>query len=198
MLCITCCIQISMSMVMQFDDNDNFFILLVDLMYLWQIPTMVRIVIDISLAGLVWNAESLKVITCSVNMQAQSYSFFLSGFSLWHPNYLDPTDMYLKPFEGVEIVNLYDVRLFHIHWKKSDSTNDRSEGYLYYTCSQSSSLSIHTCILGISQICQFKYGPFCGLLAFVLLCSLSFMISRRSRVGQFDFRAVYKILVLVF
>ena len=38
---------------------------------------------------------------------------FLSGFSLWHPNYLDAT--YLQPFVGVEIVSLHDVRLFHIH-----------------------------------------------------------------------------------
>ena len=60
----------SMLIVMQFDDNDNFFILMVDLMYFWQIPPMVRIVIDISFASLVWNAESLYVITCSVNMQA--------------------------------------------------------------------------------------------------------------------------------
>ena len=59
MLCITCCIQIAMLILMQFDDNDNFFILMVDLMYFWQIPPMVRIVIDISFASLVWNAESL-------------------------------------------------------------------------------------------------------------------------------------------
>ena len=70
--------------------------------------------------------------------------------------------------------------------EKSDSTNDRSEGYLYYTCSQSSSLSIYTCISGVSQRFQVKYGPLCGLLTFVLLSSLSFMISRRSRVGLFD------------
>ena len=82
--------------------------------------------------------------------------------------------------------------------EKSNSTNDRSEGYLYYTCSQSSSMPIHTCIPGVSQRCQVKYGPFSGLLSFVLLCSLSFMISRRSRVGLFDFRAVCKILVMVF
>ena len=44
-------------MVMQFDDSDTFFILMVDLMYLWQIPPMVKIVIDISFASLVWNAE---------------------------------------------------------------------------------------------------------------------------------------------
>ena len=48
-----------MLMVIQFDDIDNFLILMADLMYLWQIPPMVRIVIDISLASLVWNAESL-------------------------------------------------------------------------------------------------------------------------------------------
>ena len=41
---------------------------------------------------------------------------FLSGFSFWHPNYLDAT--YLQPFDGVEIVSLNDVRLFHKHWKK--------------------------------------------------------------------------------
>ena len=38
---------------------------------------------------------------------------FLSGFSFWHPNYLDAT--YLQPFDGVEIVSLNDVRLFHKH-----------------------------------------------------------------------------------
>ena len=48
-----------MLIIMQFDDNDNFFILMVDLVYFWQIPPMVRIVIDISFASLVWNAESL-------------------------------------------------------------------------------------------------------------------------------------------
>ena len=48
-----------MLIVMQFDDNDNFFIQMVDLVYFWQIPPMVRMVIDISLASLVWNAESL-------------------------------------------------------------------------------------------------------------------------------------------
>ena len=48
-----------MLVVMQFDDNDNFVTLIVHLMYLWQIPPMVRIVIDISFASLVWNAESL-------------------------------------------------------------------------------------------------------------------------------------------
>ena len=67
--------------------------------------------------------------------------------------------------------------------EKSDSTNDRSEGYLYHTCSQSSSLSIYTCIPGASQRCQVKYGPLCGIQTFVLLCSQSFMIYRRSRVG---------------
>ena len=82
--------------------------------------------------------------------------------------------------------------------EKSDSTNDRSEGYLYYTCSQSSSLSLYICIPGVSQRCQVKFGHFCGLLTFVLLCSLSFMISRRSRVGLFNFRAVCKIVVMVF
>ena len=59
-----------MLIVMQFDDNDNFFILMVDLMYFWQIPPMVRIVIDISFASFVWIAESLEVIICLVNMQA--------------------------------------------------------------------------------------------------------------------------------
>ena len=82
--------------------------------------------------------------------------------------------------------------------EKSDSTNARSEGNLYYTCSQSSSLSLYICISGVSQRCQVKFGHFCGLLTFVLLCSLSFMISRRSRVGLFNFRAVCKIVVMVF
>ena len=59
-----------MLMVMQFDNNDNLFILVVDFMHLWEISPMFRIVIDISFASLVWNAESLQVITCSVNMQA--------------------------------------------------------------------------------------------------------------------------------
>ena len=41
-----------------------------------------------------------------------------------------------------------------------------------------------------------KSGPSCGHHTFVLLCS--FMISRRSRVGLFDFRALYKILLMAF
>ena len=98
-------------------------------------------------------------------------------------------------FDGAEIVSLNDVRLFHIHWK-NDSTKDRSEGYLYYPCSQSPNLSIYTCVPGVCQRSQVKYGPFCGLLTFVLLSALSFMIFWRSWFGLFDFRAVYNILVM--
>ena len=46
--------------------------------------------------------------------------------------------------------------------------------------------------------CQVKSGHSCGHQTFVLLCSLSFMISRRSRVGLFDFRALYRILLTTF
>ena len=51
-------------------------------------------------------------------------------------------------------VFLKDVKL---NFEKSDSANDRSEGYLYYTCSQSSNLSIYICIPGVSQRCQVKF-----------------------------------------
>ena len=46
--------------------------------------------------------------------------------------------------------------------------------------------------------CQVKSGHSCGHQTFVLLCSLSFMISRRSRVGLFDFRVLYRILLTTF
>ena len=54
-----------------------------------------------------------------------------------------------------------------------------------------------SCLVAAKK-CQVKSGPSCGHQTFVLRCSLSFMISRRSRVELFDFRALYKILLMAF
>ena len=74
--------------------------------------------------------------------------------------------------------------------KKAWWSDGRTDGQTEWTYSQS-------CLVAAKK-CQVKSGPSCGQQTFVLLYSLSFMISRRSRVGLFDFRALYKILLMAF
>ena len=74
--------------------------------------------------------------------------------------------------------------------KKAWWSDGRTDGQAEWTYSQS-------CLVAAKK-CQVKSGPSCGQQTFVLLYSLSFMISRPSRVGLFDFRALYKILLMDF
>ena len=86
--------------------------------------------------------------------------------------------------------HLLNLNLKILWWKRRDGQTDGRTDRRKWTYSQS-------CLVAAKK-CQVKSGPSCGQQTFVLLYSLSFMISRRSRVGLFDFRALYKILLMDF
>ena len=141
MLCITYCSQISIKlMIISFNENGNFFMLMVSLMCYWQTPLMVAIVTD------TLPRESYVVYQIIISTHVFSnyaditlivfFELLLSLVPQFSRRYIFATDFWCWNCESKWCWNV------SFALKKNESTNYQCDGYLYYTCSQLSSLSI--------------------------------------------------------